>query len=125
MILDQLLSFVNPTSGASVIDLGKEGALLMGNEYKLLIKLIGTVSTAGTWTLTTSDDNFSTSVTLASGTVPTGAAGKVVTCQELPFKPLAKIKLTLDNTNATFSNTAACLVLGPNHVDEMKNAKAA
>lgn len=125
MILDQLLSFINPSSGASVIDLGKEGALLMGNEYHLFIKLIGTVSTAGTWTLTTSDDDFTTSVTLASGTVPTGSAGKVVTCQVLPFKPLAKIKLTLDNTNATFTNVGAALISGPNHVDEIKNAVAA
>lgn len=125
MIMDKLLSFVNPTSGASVVDLGKEGALLMGNEYHLFIKLIGTVSAAGTWTLTTSDDDFTTSVTLASGTVPAGTAGKVVTCQMLPFKPLAKLKLTLDNTNATFTNVGAALISGPNHVDEMKNAVAA
>lgn len=126
MIFDKLLSF-HPTSGvaAADIDLGHEGALLMGNEYVFLLKRIGTVSTAGTWTLTTSDDNFTTSKTLASGAVATGAAGGEIASMVLPFKPLAKLRLTFDGTNATYTNCAAVLIPGPNHVEEMKNAVAA
>lgn len=126
MIFDKLLSF-HPASGSTTadIDLGHEGALLMGNEYVFLLKRIGTVSAAGTWALTTSDDNFTTSKTLASGAVAAGAAGAELVSMVLPFKPLAKLRLTFDGTNATYTNCAAVLIPGPNHVEEMKNAKAA
>lgn len=125
MITDKLLSFKGTVSdSAKTIDLGHEGALLMGNEYVFVINTIKAAASAGTWTLTTSDDGFTTSVTLASGTIASGtAAGVQLVSMVLPFKPLKEVRLTLGTLK--FDTVEAYLVPGANHVDEMKNAKAA
>lgn len=125
MIIDKLLSFKGTVSdSAKTIDLGHEGALLMGNEYVFVINTIKAAASAGTWTLATSDDGFTTSVTLASGTIASGtAAGVQLVSMVLPFKPLKEVRLTLGTLK--FDTVEAYLVPGANHVDEMKNAVAA
>ena len=131
MIKDKLLSFEGTSSNTyATVDLGKAGALLMGDEYTLVVQRIATVASgnAGTWTLTTSDDNFSTSTTLASGSVAAGTGSATIATVVLPFKPLAKLRLTVAATSGTglnLSMIAGYLTQGPNHVGEMKNAVAA
>ena len=131
MIKDKLLSFEGTVSNAYAdVDLGKEGALLMGNEYKLVVTRLKTIAAgdAGTWTLTTSDDNFSNSTTLASGSVAAGTGAAVIADVVIPFKPLAKLRLTVAATSGTglkFDSIAGYLVEGVNHAKEMKEAVAA
>ena len=131
MIKDKLLSFQGTSSDTyAVVDLGKAGALLMGDEYTLVVERISTVAAgnAGTWTLTASDDNFSNSVTLASGSVAAGTGKAVLARLVLPFKPLAKLKFTVaatDGTGLKLSMVDAWIVPGPVFVDEEKNAVAA
>lgn len=131
MIKDKLLTFEGTVSNAYAdVDLGKEGALLMGNEYHLVVTRLKTIAAgdAGTWTLTTSDDNFSTSTTLASGAVAAGTGAAVIADVVIPFKPLAKLRLTVAATSGTglkFDSVAGYLVNGVNHAKEMKEAVAA
>lgn len=131
MIKDKLLSFEGTSSDTyATVDLGKEGALLMGNEYTLVVQRIADVAAgnAGTWTLTTSDDNFSHSTTLASGSVAAGTGADQIAAIVLPFKPLAKLRFTVAATAGSglkMSMVSAFLVSGPNHVKEMKEAVAA
>lgn len=131
MIKDKLLTFEGTVSNAYAdVDLGKEGALLMGNEYHLVVTRLKTIAAgdAGTWTLTTSDDNFSTSTTLASGSVAAGTGAAVIADVVIPFKPLAKLRLTVAATSGTglkFDSIAGYLVNGVNHAKEMKEAVAA
>ena len=131
MIKDKLLSFEGTSSNTyATVDLGKAGALLMGDEYTLVVERIATVAAgnAGTWTLTTSDDNFSNSTTLASGAVAAGTGKAIIARLVLPFKPLAKLRLTVAATSGTglnLSMIAGHLVSGPVFVDEEKNAVAA
>lgn len=131
MIKDKLLTFEGTSSDAyKDVDLGKEGALLMGNEYHLVVTRLKTIAAgnAGTWTLTTSDDNFSTSTTLASGSVAAGTGAAVIADVVIPFKPLAKLRLTVAATSGTglkFDSIAGYLVEGVNHAKEMKEAVAA
>lgn len=131
MIKDKLLTFEGTVSNAYAdVDLGKEGALLMGNEYHLVVTRLKTIAAgdAGTWTLTTSDDNFSTSTTLASGAVAAGTGAAVIADVVIPFKPLAKLRLTVAATSGTglkFDSIAGYLVNGVNHAKEMKEAVAA
>lgn len=131
MIKDKLLSFEGTSSNTyDTVDLGKAGALLMGDEYTLVVERIATVAAgnAGTWTLTTSDDNFSNSTTLASGAVAAGTGKAVIARLVLPFKPLAKLRFTVAATSGTglnMSMVAGHLVSGPVFVDEEKNAVAA
>ena len=131
MIKDKLLSFEGTSSNTyATVDLGKAGALLMGDEYTLVVQRIATVAAgnAGTWTLTTSDDDFSNSVTLASGSVAAGTGSATIAAVVLPFKPLAKLRLTVAATSGNglnLSMIAGYLTQGPNHVGEMKNAVAA
>lgn len=125
MITDKLLSFKGTVSdSAKTIDLGHEGALLMGNEYVFVLNTIKAAASAGTWTLTTSDDGFTTSATLASGSIASGtAANTQIASVVLPFKPLKEVRLTLGTLK--FDTVEGYLVSGPNHVNEMKNAVAA
>lgn len=131
MIKDKLLSFEGTASDTyTTVDLGKAGALLMGDEYTLVVQRIATVAAgnAGTWTLTTSDDDFTSSTTLASGSVAAGTGSATIATVVLPFKPLAKLRLTVAATSGTglnLSMIAGYLTQGPNHVGEMKNAVAA
>ena len=131
MIKDKLLTFEGTASNAYAdVDLGKEGALLMGNEYHLVVTRLKTIAAgdAGTWTLTTSDDNFSNSTTLAAVSVAAGTGAAVIADVALPFKPLAKLRLTVAATSGTglkFDSIAGYLVNGVNHAKEMKEAVAA
>ena len=131
MIIDKLLSFEGTVSDTyATVDLGKEGALLMGNEYTLVVKRLKTIAAgdAGTWTLTTSDDDFTHSTTLASGAVAAGTGADIIASLVIPFKPLAKVRLTVAATSGTglkLDSIAGFLVSGPNHTNEMKTAVAA
>lgn len=134
MILDKNLMFIGSSSDSySEVDLKKEGHL--DKEYWLVVKAAKAVAAAnaGTWALSTSNDNFTTSVTLATGAIGDGtnelAKDSFVARMKLPFKPLAKLRLSVAATGVGGSlkmdSVEGYLVNGINLASEMKEAKAA
>lgn len=137
MIIDKLLKFIAAepdTATYADVDLKKEGHL--DCEYWLVIKTAKTISSSnkGNWTLTTSDDNFTNSITLATGAIANGASDiakdTYVARMILPFKPHAKLRLTVAASGGSpaslvMSDIDAYLVNGVNLAFEMKNMQAA
>lgn len=131
MIIDKLLTFVG-TGATADVDLKKEGHI--DDEYWFLLKTIKSVAAAnkGTWELLTSDDNFTTSKLLASGKIGNGTsavpADTFVVRMKLPFKPLAKLRVSLEAASGsgslTMSDVEGYLVSGINLASEIKEFKA-
>lgn len=134
MILDKNLMFTGSSLDAHAdVDLKEEGHL--DNEYWLVVKTIKAVDTAdaGAWTLSTSNDDFVSSVVLATGAIGDGVEDlpkdTFVARMKLPFKPLAKLRLSVSATDVGGSlkmdSVEGYLVNGINLASEMKEAKAA
>ena len=129
MILDKNLMFTGTNSdGYAEVDLKEEGHI--DNEYWLIIKTIKEITSAnaGTWTLSTSNDGFVNSVVLATGAIGSSSANlpkdSFVTRMKIPFKPLAKLRLTLSSP-LKMDSVEGYIVNGINLASEMKEAKAA